>query len=349
MKLKIGVIGLRMGKAHLEGYLQNPHTEVYGICDIDDELLKSIQREYNIPFVTNDYKELVNTKEIDIISVVTPDFYHRNHCVDSLASGKHVFCEKPLALNLEDCREIIKAVKKNKKKFMIGQVCRFAPGFALTKKLIDSGEIGELFFVESEYAHDYRKASGKGNWRKDPKRPRQPFIGGACHAVDLLRWIAGDPEEVFAYSNHKCLPDWPVNDAAIALYKFGNGIMGKIFCSIGCIRPYTMRSVFYGTKGTIISDNTAPFIQLCSTRFFNTEAGYDFAKIPVNIASHNVASEIEYFVDRILKDEPVEMDEMEGSKTVASCLAAVMSAEEGRKVNIKKLFKDFIIKDKKES
>jgi len=342
MKLKAGIIGLGMGRAHLQGYLNNPKTEVYGICDINEKLLKEIQKTYDIPFATTDFKELVRREEIDIVSVATPDFYHREHSVEALLSGKHVLCEKPLALNLKDCKEIVKAVKKSGKKFMIGQVCRFSPGFVLTKEIIDSGEIGELFFVESEYAHDYRVASGSDNWRKDPKRPREPFIGGGCHAVDLLRWIAGDPVEVFAYANHKCLLDWPVNDATIAIYRFENEIMGKVFCSIGCIRPYTMRSVFYGTKGTIISDNTSPSIYLCSTKYFKMKSSlYNFIQIPVNIASHNVSEEINYFVDKILKNEKVEMDEIEGSKTVASCLGAVISSKEGRKVNIRELFNQF--------
>lgn len=340
-KIKVGIIGLRMGRSHLIGYLQNPYTEVYGICDIDEETLKKVKEEFNIPFATTDYRELIKIKEIEIISVATPDYYHKEHSVSALLSGKHVLCEKPLALNLEDCIDIIKAVRKSGKKFMIGQVCRFAPGFSLSKEIIDSGEIGELFFVESEYAHDYRVAEGVGKWRKDPRR--EPFIGGGCHAVDLIRWIAGDPIEAFGYSNHKCLVDWPVNDATIGIYKFENDIIGKVFCSIGCIRPYTMRSVFYGTKGTIIADNTSDHILLCSTKYFKTKSEYNFAKIPVNVSSHNVSAEINYFVDKIIKNEFVEMNEIEGTKTVASCLAVVISARENRKVDIRnELYSQFI-------
>ncbi|MCX7705242.1 MAG: Gfo/Idh/MocA family oxidoreductase [bacterium] len=338
--MKAGIIGLRMGRAHLAGYLQN-NIEVTGICDTDLTTLELVRKEFNIPLATTDHRELAKINDIDIISVASPDYYHRQHCIDALMEGKHVLCEKPLALNLEDCIEIIKAVRQSGKKFMIGQVCRFAPGFVLTKQIIDSGEIGELFFVESEYAHDYRVAEGVGRWRKDPRR--KPFIGGGCHAVDLLRWIAGDPLEGFAYSNHKCLTDWPVDDATIAIYKFENEIMGKVFCSIGCIRPYTMRSVFYGTKGTIISDNTSDHILLCSTKYFKTKTNYNFAKIPVNIAHHNVAAEIKYFIDCLQNNKPIETDEMEGTKTVATCIAAVISSEERRIVNIREeLFSIFI-------
>ncbi len=331
--MKAGVIGLRIGAQHASAYIKNPHTQLYGICDIDKNLVEKIKKELDVPFATTDYKDLLKIDEIEIISVATPDYFHRQHCVDALMSGKNVICEKPLALNIEDCIEIIKAVRKSGKKFMIGQVCRFAPGFVMAKQIIESGEIGELFFVESEYAHDYRVAPGVGNWRKDPRR--KPFIGGGCHAVDLLRWIAGEPVEAFAYSNHKCLVDWPVDDATIAIYKFENGTMGKVFCSIGCIRPYTMRSVFYGTKGTIISDNTSDHILFCSTKYFKRKSDYNFARIPVNISHHNIAGEIDYFVDCLINNREIETDEIEGTKTVACCLAAVISSEENRKVNIK--------------
>ncbi|MCM8770094.1 MAG: Gfo/Idh/MocA family oxidoreductase, partial [Candidatus Omnitrophica bacterium] len=286
----------------------------------------------------NSYEELLEDKEIDFVYIPLPNHLHLEWIEKSAKKGKHILCEKPLALTLEDCQAIVTAAKKSQGKFMIGQVCRFAPAFSLTKNLIESGEIGELFFVESEYAHDYRVAPGVGHWRKDPARPREPFIGGGCHAVDLLRWIAGDPLEVFAYANHKCLPDWPVNDALIAIYKFPNEVMGKVFCSIGCVRPYTMRSVFYGTKGTIISDNTSSFIQICSTKYFPTKGEYAFASVPVKTASHNVEQEVAYFVDCILNEKQVEMDAIEGSKTVAACLAAVISVRENRKVEVPSVY-----------
>ncbi|HOJ38953.1 MAG TPA: Gfo/Idh/MocA family oxidoreductase [bacterium] len=340
--MKAGIIGLHMGLAHLEAYLKNPHTQPVAICDINEELLKEVQKKYELPWASTDYRELLSRKEVQIVSVASPDFYHKEHCVAALSAGKHVLCEKPLALTLEDCQAIVSAARKSTASFMIGQVARFSPGFSLAKKIIDSGEIGELFFVESEYAHDYRVAPGAGGWRKDPKRPREPFIGGGCHAVDLLRWIAGDPVETFAYANHKCLPDWPVNDALIALYKFPGDIMGKVFCSIGCRRPYTMRSVFYGTRGTIIADNTSPAIKLSSLRYCQQAGLYDFATIPVTTASHNVEQEVAYFVDCILNNQPVAMDAIEGSKTVASCLAAVISASKGEKVALQPLYQTFL-------
>ena len=154
--------------------------------------------------------------DVDAVVVATPDQLHREMTMAALGAGKHVLCEKPMALTLEDCQAMIDASRNTDRKLMIGQICRFTPGFMRAKQLIDNGEIGELFFVESEYAHDYSKIPGTfSNWRLDPLR--HGFLGGGCHAVDLVRWIAGNPYEVAAFANKKMLTDWPTDDCTIAI------------------------------------------------------------------------------------------------------------------------------------
>lgn len=326
----VGVIGLRMGRGHLVGYQQNPHTKVIGVCDPDEALLAQRKEEFGATVASTDYRELLEIPEIGIVSVTSPDYYHAEQAIAAMQAGKDVLCEKPLTLNMDEAKAIIAAVEDTGRRFMIGQVCRFAPGFVLAKRLIDRGEIGKLYFVESEYAHSYKHARGVGDWRVDPRR--QPVIGGGCHAIDLLRWIAGDVAEAHAYANHECLTDWPVNDFSIGIFKFENGILGKVMVSIGCIRPYTMRSVFYGTEGTIICDNTSSEIQICSQK--NLTGGPAFATLPVNIASHNVSAEINELVDCILNDKPVVTNVYEGAKTVATCMAVVESARSGESVRV---------------
>ena len=156
--------------------------------------------------------------------------------------------------DFEDCQAMINASRNTDRKLMIGQICRFTPGFMRAKQLIDNGEIGELFFVESEYAHDYSKIPGTfSNWRLDPP-PR--FSGRRLSRRRPCPLDRRNPYEVAAFANKKMLTDWPTDDCTIAIMKFPNDVIGKVFVSIGCKRNYTMRSVFYGSKGTIIVDNT---------------------------------------------------------------------------------------------
>jgi len=330
------VIGVGFGRAHLRGYAAHPRVEVRGVCDADPQRLEPVAREYEGAFTTTDYRELLVRDDIDIVSVATPDFFHAEQSIAAMRAGKHVLCEKPMTTTVADALAITEAARETGRKFMVGQVCRFAPGFVRGKEIVESGEIGELFFVESEYAHNYDHALGHREWRKDPSRPRNAFVGGGCHAVDLVRWVAGEIEEACAYANHVAMPDWPVDDCTLAIFRFRSGVIGKVFCSIGCVRPYTMRSVFYGTEGTVICDNKSETIQVCSRRRC-ADGKFRFEAIPVDLSHHNVSAEIAQLVEAVIENGPVPTDALEGARTVTACLAAVESAATGRHVAVPSL------------
>jgi len=325
-KVRFGVISASgMAQSHMNAIKWNKTTELVAICDIDEERLNQVAEEYGVAKYV-DYKEMLRRDDIDAVVICTPDQLHREMTVEALKAGKHVLCEKPMALTIEDCKAMVKAARESDRKVMIGQICRYTPGFLKAKQLIDAGEIGELFFVETEYAHDYAHIQGKGNWRLDPLR--HGFLGGGCHAVDLACWIAGKPTEVMAYSNKKMLQHWPTDDCTIAIMKFPNDVIGKVFVSTGCKRNYTMRSVFYGSKGTIITDNTSPNMQVFKT---DSSCGYTTPMLyPISINNHNAMGEVGDFADRILNDKPIETTVYEGAATVAAALAAIRSAASGK-------------------
>ncbi|MBQ1258228.1 MAG: Gfo/Idh/MocA family oxidoreductase [Clostridia bacterium] len=324
-KLRFGVISASgMAQAHMNAIVFNKNTELVAICDIDKEKLDLCTEKYDVPGYT-DYKELLKRDDIDAVVICTPDQLHREMLEEALKHNKHVLCEKPMALTEEDCRYMVKAAASSDKKVMVGQICRYTPGFVRAKELIDAGEIGELFFCETEYAHDYAHIQGAGNWRLDPLR--HGFLGGGCHAVDLLLWIAGRPTEVTAYSNKKMLTTWPTDDCTIAIMKFPNDVIGKVFVSTGCKRNYTMRSVFYGSKGTIITDNTSPHMQVFKT---DASCGYTTPMLySLSINNHNATGEIADFADRILNDKPIATSAEEGAATVFAALAAIRSTKSG--------------------
>ena len=325
-----------MAKGHAKGVLAAECATLAAMCDIDPERLQGLKDEFGedgIKYCT-DYMDLVRDPDIDAVVLVTPDQVHMEQTVNLLKAGKAVLCEKPMALTMEECQEMMRVEKETGGKLMVGQIARCTPGFIAAKKLIDEGRIGELTFVESEYAHNYTNARGHKDWRVTPERAG--FLGGGCHAVDLLRWIAGDPTEVHAYANHKSLVDWPTDDTTIAIMKFPNNVIGKVFVSTGCKRNYTMRSVFYGTKGTIICDNKTPYIQLFED---NAELGKKFSdapqEIPVSLADHNATAEIRDFVEALKSGGKIPVSSSEGAYTVAVCCAALESVATDSAVKIK--------------
>lgn len=323
-KLVVANIGMKFGMSHVEGAM-SCDAEIGMICDSDEEALRFAGERYSIPQEKwcTDYRDIINNKDIDIVTVAIPDQQHKQVSVDLLRAGKHVLCEKPLALTREDLREIISAEKESESRFMVGQICRFTPAFIKAKEIVESGVIGDIYYVESEYAHDYMYLVD--NWRSDPLR--HGVIGGGCHAVDLLRWIAGDPTEVMAYGTHKLLPQVAYDDATIAIMKFPDDVIGKVFVSTGCKRNYTMRTLIYGTKGTIICDNTSPTMQLFTIG--DDQMAHDPEIIEVEVNNHNAAAEFRVFADAIINNKPVITDATEGAKTVEVCLSIVESSKTG--------------------
>ena len=323
-QLKVAVIGLQFGMAHIEGAM-GCGAEIAAICDSNEEHLRFAGERYTIPEEKRftDYRELLHRDDIDAAVIAVPDQQHRELSCAFLAAGKHVLCEKPMALTREGTEAMIRAADESGCQMMVGQICRFTPAFEKAKALVDNGTLGDLYFLESEYAHDYMKIVD--NWRADPLR--HGVIGGGCHAVDLLRWLVSDPREVFAYGMHKLLPTVAYDDATIAVLKFGENVAGKIFVSTGGKRDYTMRTLIYGTKGTIICDNTSPTLTL----FTAGEDGmaHEPEILDVEVNNHNAAKEFAVFADAIRSGRPVETDAREGAKTVAVCRAIVESSETG--------------------
>ncbi len=326
-KIRFGVIGCSgMALRHMEGVKQNEHATLVAYCDLDDGRLAAAGEQYPEAKAFKDYKEMLRCG-LDAVIVVSPDQLHREMCVEALSLGMHVLCEKPLALTEEDAKAIMDAAAASDKKFMVGQICRYTPSFVKAKELVDAGRIGELTFVESEYAHDYGHIYEdplRGTWRKDPLR--NGVVGGGCHAIDLLRWIAGDVTEVCGISNKKYYPELPYDDTHVAVMKFAGGVIGKVFVSVAVKRNGTLRSVFYGTKGTIITDNSSEAI----TFFYTDEEGkLQTESVPVDVNSHNAVAEVAEFCDIVANDKPVLTTALEGYKTVKTAVSIVKSADMG--------------------
>ena len=343
---RIGMIGAgSMARAHVYALREIEGVQVTAICDPDPAQVEGAAKALGIPFAAAHHRDVLARDDVDAVVIGSPDFAHCEQAVDALRAGTHVLCEKPMVTSLEECRQIVAAADASDKVFMVGQVCRFSPGLIAGKRFVDEGQIGNLFLVESEYAHDYTHIHGHGGWRIDPQRLRQPFLGGACHAVDLIRWVGGQPTEAFAYSNRKSLTDWPVDDCTVAVYRFESGALGKVICSVGCKRDYTMRSVFWGTKGTVICDNTSTEITVYLEKAGQGELPADMPSpqtIPTIIAVGTQVKMIEAedrtFIAAARGEEPLAMDAREGSRTVAACLAAIESARTGQPVRVVKDF-----------
>ena len=324
--LGAAVVGLGYaGLKHALAYRKHPKLKLRGVVTSRPERLAEAGIG-DVPAVTPDIDELLKDPGIHVVSICTPDIFHAEQVERALAAGKHVLCEKPLAPSIEECRRILAAAKSAGTMVMTGQILRFAPQFESIHKLVREGELGELFFAEADYLHDL--SPFLGGWRSDPRHRPSLTLGGGCHPVDLLRWLAGEVVEVHAYANRKVLTGFAYpHDCILMSLKFASGCIGKVLVSGGCKRPYSLNLSVYGKAGTIQNDKM--FLS-------KIEHLTDWMSLPLPVEEEYpyYYEEIDHFLHCIESGERPRVDVVEGAKSVAVCLAAERSIERGSPVRV---------------
>ncbi len=200
-----GVIGTGVwGETHLKTYSTHPGAELVCICDLNEELVRERADEYGAKDWTTDYEELLDRDDVDAVSVVTPDFLHREIVVAAAEAGKHVLLEKPMATTVEDCQAMIDATEANDVTFMIDFHNRWNPAMWGIKKRIDSGELGEPQMLSLRLNDTIFVPTEMLSWAGDSTVVW--FIGS--HSVDLARWFFDDEiARVYSVSRSRVLAD----------------------------------------------------------------------------------------------------------------------------------------------
>ncbi|MBD3184119.1 gfo/Idh/MocA family oxidoreductase [Candidatus Poribacteria bacterium] len=255
-KINFGVIGLGMGRFHLEGYLKAPNAEVVGLADINENRLENAKDHYGIKKVFTDYKDLLDMKELDAVSIAVPNFLHKPITIDALKAGKHVMVEKPMALNAEEGQEMLETAKKNDLILMLHFNNRYRGDIQYIKKCVEAGDFGEIYFAKTGWIRR-RGIPGAGGWfTTKAKSGGGPLIDLGVHVIDMTMYMMGSPKPV-AVSG--CVVQkfpqvvgkgtFDVEDFASGYVRFENGatMAVEISWAMNCAseRQY---SEIYGTK-----------------------------------------------------------------------------------------------------
>ncbi len=253
-RIRCGVIGLGwFGEHHVDTLNHLPQAEVAAVCTRRKERLKEIGDGYNVPKRYTDYQELLADKDIDMVTIVTHVKDHLKPALDALASGKHVFLEKPMADNVEECDRILEAAERSDACFMVGHVCRFGTDYALAKEEIDAGNLGTIISM-----HARRNLAG---WITESHLHKlSALFGDGVHDLDLMLWYTGaKPVSVYAQTRNS-RPELPFDDIGWAMYSLDNGAIAVIE-NIWCLPdnvPFAIdaRMEVIGTEGTVYIDNS---------------------------------------------------------------------------------------------
>lgn len=192
-QVRIGMIGVR-GRGGIAKYWHKPDGKsvVVAGADIYPEKLKEFRDSVNAEaFVTLDYRELLERNDIDAIAVTSPDYCHEEHAVAALEAGKHVFCEKPLAITVEGCDRILKAWKQSGKRLMVGFNMRYMNMFRTMKEIVDSGVIGEIKAVWVRHFVGLGGYYYYHDWHANSKNTTSLLLQKGSHDIDMIHWITG--------------------------------------------------------------------------------------------------------------------------------------------------------------
>lgn len=255
-KIKVGLVGLgALGELHLD-HLKNKMSgvEVVAVCDIFENRVKEIQEKYDIPNGFTNYDDMLKAGIIDAVFIITNVQAHKEQIIKACEAKLHIFCEKPLSLIPEECKEIERAVEANRNRiFTIGFMRRFDPSYADAMKKIRAGEIGKpiLFKSISLDAIDTLEI----NVKKELQRAFHPwFFEMGIHDADLSRWFL-DSEIDTVYATGGCyvakeLAQVDDYDNGFALATFKNGSCA--FYHVGkTAASCHVEAEIVGTKGTM--------------------------------------------------------------------------------------------------
>jgi predicted dehydrogenase len=346
-KIGIGIIGSGgiAQNAHMPGYAAIPDLcEIVAVADINEKIAKQAAEKFNVKHVWTDYKKLLEMDEVQAVSVCTPNYLHCEPTVLAFKAGKHVLCEKPIAMNADEAKKMVDAGRKAKKKFQIGYNSRFAPTSQLLKQYIVAGDLGDIYYARAQSLRR-RGIPGWGVFIDKAKQGGGPLIDIGVHILDLTLWLMGHPKptaasgvtyakfgrrsDVVGFMGQWDYKNFTVEDFASALIRFDNGAAVVLESSFVANIPEDVHnSTLCGTEGGATT-NPLTIIQEKhrSLQTFRPE-------IPGgNVNTHS--AEVKHFVEAILNDtEPLVTGEQ--GMMVAQIMDAIYaSSDAGKEVAIK--------------
>jgi len=329
-KLKIGIIGCgSIVPKHLRAVVENSDKmELVALCDTVPEKMDIALEEYikaggaNQDSIKkyNDYRRLLEDPEIHIVTVATISGIRPKIALDALDAGKHVILEKPMALSTREADEIIKKSEEEKLKVAVCHQLRFMPHIMKLKEEIDSGAFGKLVHASASMRWNrneayYSSSPWRGTWVYDGGA----FMNQAIHVIDLMLWLMGEAERVYAETG-TFLKKIEAEDAGAAVIRFKNGAIGTVEASV-CVYPENLEETLgiFGEKGTVLIGGKA----LNKVEVWNIKGrpSYDPAEIPPNL--HTLL--YEDMADAMLNDRQPLVNACEGKRAVELILSIYKS------------------------
>ena len=341
-RVKVGLIGSQfISTIHAESLKRIADAEAVAVASPTEEHVRAFAQQHGIPNHFTDYKKMLEMDEIDMVVLGLPNYLHAQATVDAAKAGKHVLCEKPLCMNLQEADLMIDTCKKESVKLMYAEELCFTPKYVRLKQLVDDGALGQVYMVKQSEKHDGPHAA----WFWDVERSGGGVaLDMGCHAFEFFRWMLGKPEVESVYADmgtyvHK--DKTRGDDNSILIAKFAGGATGLAEESWAKKGGMDDRAEVYGSEGVAYAN-----LLMGNSILTYSDTGYGYAvekasstkgwsfTIYEEAWNYGFPQEMEHFVDCVKNDrQPLETGE-DGRMVLEMIFAAYESARTGKKVDI---------------
>lgn len=348
-KIKVGIIGAGgISECHIAGYKALENVELYAVCDINEQRALNCSKKHGIKHVFTDYNEMLKLVELDAVSICTWNSEHAPAAIASLKAGKHVLCEKPMAINTQEALDMEKTAEETGKLLMIGFVRRFGNDTKVLRDFIDAGMMGDIYYAKVTYL---RRCGYPGGWFGDKKRSGGgPLIDLGVHVIDLVRFLMNRPKAVSvtaatfnklgARSNIKQINDYTsadagkvfdVEDMAVAMIRFDNNAVLHVETSFSLnMEKDTGGIELFGSKSSAKLDPKLKFYTEMNDYLVDVTPAHE-TELNFNGLFEN---EISHFVDCISRGTKCISPAADGVEIMKIIDAAYESARIGKEVVI---------------
>lgn len=343
-RLRVGVIGLGIGRSHIEGWREHPCVDVVALADADATRLAQVGEQHGIAARYASAEAMLARERLDVVSVCTPNKFHLPLTLAAFEAGCHVLCEKPMALDATEGQQMLNAGRRAGRRLMINFSYRFSAASSALKAQVDAGEFGEFYFGRSVW-HRRRGMPGFGGWfGTKAMAGGGPLIDLGVHRLDLALWLMGYPRPTWVLGNTydpiaraaaaQAGKAFDVEDLAAAMIRFDNGATLVLEASWAAHIRETelMETRLLGTRAGLLQRN------LAEGYTFDAHLFTDLNGAPVDVQlrapTTQAPSSMHDFAAAILADEPHPAPGEEGLVVMRILDAIYESARSGAPVKL---------------
>ncbi len=316
-----------MGRTLAQTARKLDRARLVGVWDVAPAAAEAAGATLEAPWFT-DLRRILADPAVGGVIVATPNYTHREVVEAAAAAGKHIFCEKPLALRTADCDAMIAAAAAAGVHLCVGHVLRYLPVFDRMKQLVDAGAIGQPFAMRTSRLGGWGEAA---EWRRRRATSGGPLFEVNAHELDYMRYILGEPESVYATGSQTVVTDTDYEDTVFVTIRFAGGHHGVLHSSIGAAGG-GYSGVIQGTDGVISFTNWPSRIHVHG--FAEGGARETIGEESLTAPDAHVR-ELTHLVEAALDGTPPPIGGRDGRAAVAMAEAAVASIQTGQAVTIR--------------